>query len=122
MALTSTKIWFKSPLLGAGRDSTGRAVRNKTLVSGQLRFTYTTTGEPMTPDKFGLETVDQVFFNPVSYNAVVPVAATILIAEYNRSTETIQCVTTGTTEAGSGHACIVNFLAIGDSGAAPELT
>jgi hypothetical protein len=116
---------YRSPLLAGGKSSTGAAVQNKTLIFGVINVTsYTTGGETVNPQDFGLETIDQLLFNVRTLNdaATVPAAATIGLAGFNRTLNKMIVNTTGTTEVTSGEDAVVGFLAIGDSAGAPILT
>lgn len=117
-------ITFKSPLLGGGKNQSGVAVNNKTIVSGRINITsYATGGEVIRPTDIGLDNIDEIFFNAESFNdvATVPAAATIGVVGYIRSTSKMLINTTGTTENSSTEDAVIRFMAIGDSSAAPDL-
>jgi len=118
---------YKSPLLGMGIVAgTGQPTNNKVLLSGRIKvIDYTTAGEPLTAMDIGLQNIDSIYFNPVSFAdaGTKYLVAAPIAANYDYTNKLmIVTIDGGTTEATVGENVEVNFLAIGDSLAAPELT
>lgn len=130
------KILFRRNLPGAGFNSAGVPVQGKTEVVGIFEVTtasgWTAAGEPLKPQDLGLTSIDFIDFSVVSVNdaATAPTNVTgMLIANYNYAAQTvivniINDSGSGTTDLASvtaGEACVLRFLAYGDSAAAPAL-
>lgn len=120
----SVRINYNTPLPGGGKNASGLAVNNKRLVGGRINISsYTASGEVITPLEFGLDVLDQIFFNVESVNDAVTefAAATPGWANYDRTAQRVVVISDATTANATGEAAVIRFLAIGDSNASPDL-
>lgn len=121
----SVRINYNTRLPAGGKDSAGVAKNNKRLVGGRINITsYTAGGEVITPLEFGLDVLDQIFFNVESVNNAVTefAAANPGWANYDRTAQRVVIISDATTANVTGQAAVVRFLAMGDSNATPDLT
>lgn len=129
--LTAIKILGSWTIPGGGHTTTGAASNSKRAVWGQF------TGPSEDTDglnliryggfaALGLAACDVIKFDVVSVNAVFNVDEQLWEASIGRDDENVYLTVNGGVGAGdspdAGHECIVNFFAIGDSNAAPDLT
>jgi len=120
----SVRINYNTLLPGGGRNAAGLAVNGKRLVGGRINITsYTASGEVITPLEFGLDVLDQIFFNVESVNnaATEFAAATPGWANYDRTAQRVVVISNATTANVTGEAAVIRFLALGDSNASPDL-
>jgi len=121
----SVRINYNTPLPGGGKNASGLAVNGKRLVGGRINISsYTALGEVITPLEFGLDVLDQIFFNVESVNNAATDfgQATPALANYDRTAQRVVVVTDGSTANVTGQAAVVRFVALGDSNAAADLT
>lgn len=120
----SVRINYKTLLPGSGRNASGVAVNGKRLVGGRINITsYTASGEVITPLEFGLDVLDQIFFNVETVNDAPTefAAATPGWANYDRTAQRVVVISNATTANSTSQAAVIRFLAVGDSNAAPDL-
>lgn len=120
----SVRINYNTPLPRGGMNASGIAVSNKRLVGGRIDITsYTAGGEVITPLEFGLDVLDQIFFNVESVNDAATVfgASAPGWANYDRTAQRVVIISDATTAVVTGEDAVVRFLAIGDSNASPDL-
>lgn len=123
----NVRVTFKGTVPGVGQTTAGIAINKKTLVAGRIGVTsYTASGESLLPEDLGLETVDVLTLDVESVNnaATVPASGAIPLAAWDRSSNLlIVNIDHGAdTAVTTGQACVVRFVAVGDSSLAPELT
>ena len=121
----TVRIFTKTALLGSGKDQSGVAVNRKAMVTGRIVLTsYTASGEPLTANDLGLDTIDVFVGNVESLNdaATVPASATIGLTGYDRTSQLLIINTTGTTANTTSQAAVVRFAAWGDSASDAILT
>lgn len=129
MSLT-VKVLGRSPLVGGGHTVTGAAVNQKEMVWGELTGDYVTTGLPFTVTDVGLKgTFDSLHLSAVTIlgntGAGVVEETTGINVFFNEADGKILMnteVTAGDKTESTQTAYVINFLAIGDSARAPELT
>lgn len=120
----SVRINYNTPLPGGGKNASGLAVNGKRLVGGRINISsYTASGEVITPLEFGLDVIDQIFFNVESVNNAATVfgASAPGLANYDRTAQRVVVISDATTANVTGEAAVVRFLAIGDSNATSDL-
>lgn len=114
----TVKVLYRTHLPGAGfQQDTGTAVNGKQLIVGKLDVTnYTSTGEVITPNEFGLLTID--FINFDSHEQTTSYHARWQHTNYKFRVFDLATPTefTATNDAKSW-----GFIAVGDSAADPEL-
>lgn len=110
-------------LAGGGKTIGGAASNRKAMVVGDIDITtYTSAGEPISPNDLGLTTVDGFHVSVVDVDGTVASATQILGWGFDRGTDLLLLVdgSGGVTDAGTD--AQVRFVAFGDLAAAPELT
>jgi len=124
----SVKILYKNHL-GGGRSLTGVSKNSKTLVVGEIKGTYVSTGLAVNKhggvNGLGVSTLDVLLLDPrVISSATDPSAETLFLANYDASGDKIFMVEdsgqANPAVPSDGDAVTVRFFAIGDDANTPE--
>ncbi len=130
--ITSIKILGKFDIPGGGHTALGGASNTKTAVWGRITGVWEDT-DGLNLVRYGgfgalgLTNCDVIRFDVVTVNGTYNIDEGIWIAGIGRDDENIYLAIDGG-QGGAGdnpsatHICAVNFFAIGDSNAAPDLT
>ena len=125
----NVRVSFRGTIPGVGFTEAGVAVNQKTLVVGQVNTTNVASGlESVGKEEFGLETINFIKLNIRSASGGSPAksATTSVHADWDDVNERL--VIADVAAAGDRTAItdnedpVVEFLAVGDSALAPELT
>lgn len=109
-------------LATGGKNIGGAASNRKAMVVGDIDITtYTSGGEPVSPNDLGLVSIDGFHVSVVDVDGTVASATQILGWGFDRGTDLLLLVdgSGGVTDAGSNGQ--VRFVAFGDLAAAPQL-
>ena len=109
-------------LAGGGKTVGGTASNNKVMVVGDIDITtYTSGGEPVSPQALGLTEIDGLHVSIVDVDGSVPSATQICGWGFDRGTDLLLLVdgSGGVTDAGSN--AQVRFVAFGETAGAPNL-
>ena len=116
------KVRFRSWVPGAGFTSSGTSKQGKSLVVGDVDFTYATGGILLLAPALGLSTLDHVSFNVHSANNdVAGTAAAPHIPVWIESTGKLIITDDAGTEATDNQTGFLTFMAFGDSARDIEL-
>jgi hypothetical protein len=111
----TVEIRGRTYLPGQGRDSSGNPKQGKQMVWGRVNITsYTSGGEPVSPNDVGLTTIDHL--SPTIYSLagseVGVVEASVIWQSTNNE---LVIFATAANQAAAASTAVVSFLAVGDS-------
>jgi hypothetical protein len=125
----NVKVQFRGTIPGVGFTQTGTAVNQKALVVGHVKTTDVQSGlESVAVEEFGLETIDFIKLNIRSASGGAPAKSATTSVHADWDDVNNRLVICDVAAAGDRAAItndedpIVEFLAVGDSALAPELT
>lgn len=126
--ITHIKELGRITIPGGGRTTSGVPRQNKVIVWGELRGIYVTTGLDLSAMggvvALGVTTLDFSKFEVKYSNALDPATVTIFAANLATGEDKIYVLDDlgGGAVPGNAEIVVLQYLVIGDSNAAPELT